>query len=96
MLRIAIIIIAALEIYWFSDTFSLSIEVLTPPSEGPWFNRAFALLMGVIAPLCAIAAGGLALAGKRLGLAGILLCVAPVLYMVPSIAFGIAVAIYGF
>ena len=95
-LRITIVIIAALELYWFSDGFSLSIEMLSPPYTSHWYDLVFAFLTGVVAPLCAIAAGGLALAGKRLGLAGILLCVAPVAYMIPSIAFLIAVMIYGF
>lgn len=95
MLRIAIIIVAALEIYWFSNSYRLAFETL---SEGnaQWFNVASALATGVIAPLCALAAAGLAIAGKRLGLAGILLCVGPALYLLPVIAFAIAIMIYGF
>jgi hypothetical protein len=93
--RIAIIIIAAIEIYFFSDIFRLSFETLTE-SGAQWFNVASALAAGVFAPLLAITAGALSLAGKRLGLAGILLCVAPVFYLLPVIAFGISVMIYGF
>jgi hypothetical protein len=40
--------------------------------------------------------GALSLAGIRLGLAGILLCVGPATYLLPVIAFGIGIAIYGF
>jgi hypothetical protein len=96
-LRIAIVVIAALELYWFSDGFRLSWDTLAPPwDDVVWFNLLFALGNGVIVPLCALAAAGLAIAGKRLGLAGILLCIAPVVYAIPVISFGIAVAIYGF
>jgi hypothetical protein len=96
ILRIAIVVIAALALYWFRDGYALSWEMLAPPYEGPWFNYLFALGNGVIVPLCAIAAAGLAIAGKRLGLAGILLCVAPIVYVLPVVAFGIGVMIYGF
>jgi hypothetical protein len=94
-LRIAIVFIAAIEIYFFSDSFRLAFETLTE-GGAQWFNVASAIGTGVIAPLLALAAAGLSLAGKRLGLAGILLCLAPVPYVLPVIAFGIAVAIYGF
>lgn len=97
VLRIAIVVIAALELYWFRDGYELSWATLAPPwSDGQWFNLLFALGNGVIVPLCALAAGGLAIAGKRLRLAAILLCLAPVVYAIPVISFGIAVAIYGF
>lgn len=96
MLRIAIIIIAALEIFWFSDSFSLALDTLAEPRDAQGFNVASALAAGVFAPLCALAAAGLALAGKRLGLATILLCVGPATYLLPVIAFGIGIAIYGF
>jgi len=97
VLRIAIVVIAALELYWFRDGYELSWATLAPPwSDGQWFNLLFALGNGVIVPFCALAAGGLAIAGKRLRLAAILLCLAPVVYAIPVIAFGIAVAIYGF
>jgi hypothetical protein len=96
VLRIAIVLIAALEIYWFSDGYALAFETLTPPVEGAWFNVLFSILVGIVSPLCALVAAGLAIAGKRLGLAGILLCAAPVAYVVPSITFLIGVMIYGF
>lgn len=95
-LRIAVVVIAALELYWFSDGYALSFEMLADPFGLKWYDLLFSLGSGVIAPLCALAAAGLAIAGKRLGLAGILLCVAPVIYALPVIAFAIAVMIYGF
>ena len=96
-LRIAIVVIAALELYWLRHGYRLSWDTLAPPwNDVAWFNLLFALGNGVIVPLCALAAAGLAIAGKRLGLAGILLCIAPVVYAIPVISFGIAVAIYGF
>lgn len=97
VLRIAIVVIAAFELYWFRDGYELSWETLAPPwGEGPWFNLLFALGNGVIVPLCALVAAGLAIANRRLGLAMILLCIAPAVYLLPVIAFGIGVAIYGF
>jgi hypothetical protein len=95
-LRIAMIAVAALEIWYFSGGFSLAFEILADPVGSRWFNLLFAFCEGVIAPLMALAAAGLCLAGKRLGLAAILLAVAWLSYMAGSIAFGIAVAIYGF
>jgi hypothetical protein len=96
VLRIAIVAIAALELYWFSDGYRLSFDTLAYPFGIEWFNLLFAIGNGVIAPLCALAAAGLAIAGKRPGLAAILLCVAPVIYLIPVISFGISVMIYGF
>ena len=97
LLRIAILLVAALELYWLSDGYRLSWDTLAPPwDDVAWFNLLFALGNGVIVPLCALAAAGLAIAGKRLGLAGILLCIAPAVYVLPVVAFGIGVAIYGF
>ena len=96
MLRIAIAIVAALEIFFFSDSFRLSFETLFQRGSEQWFNVASSLAAGVIAPLLALAAIGLAIAGKRLGLAGILLCAAPVIYLLPVIAFVIGITIYGF
>jgi hypothetical protein len=96
-LRVAIVVIAALELYWFSDGYALSWDTLVPPwDDVVWFNLLFALGNGVIVPLCALVAAGLGIAGKRLGLAGILLCVGPVLYALPVIAFGVGIMIYGF
>ena len=96
ILRIALVVIAAIEIYWFSDSYGLAFGTLTHPFEARWFDVASALASGMIAPLTAIAAAGLAVAGKRLGLAAILLGVAPVVYLLPVIAFFIAIMIYGF
>src|SRR5215207_6519748 len=96
ILRVAIVVIAAFELYLLRDGYRLSFETLADPFDSTWFNLLSALGNGVIVPLCALVAAGLAIAGKRLGLAGILLCVAPVVYAIPVIIFGIAVAIYGF
>jgi hypothetical protein len=97
ILRIAIVLIAAFEIYWIWDGSALALEVLTPPiAWRPWFNVPFAILMGIVAPLCALAAAGLAIAGKRLGLAGILLCVAMIAYYVPAATTIASIMIYGF
>jgi len=95
MLRIAIAIVAALEIFFFSDSFRLAFETLAD-GNAQWFNVASSLAAGVIAPLLALAAIGLAIAGKRPGLAGLLLCAAPVIYLLPVIAFVIGIMIYGF
>jgi hypothetical protein len=96
ILRVAIVVIAALELYWFRDGYRLSWEMLAPPYEGPWFNYLFAFLVGIVAPGCALAAAGLAIAGKRLGLALILLCVAVIAYWVPPGTMIIGIMIYGF
>ena len=90
---------AALALYWFfSDGGSaLALEVLMPPiAWRPWFTVPFAILIGIVAPLCAIVAAGLAIAGKRLGLAAILLCVGMVAYYVPPATTIASIMIYGF
>jgi hypothetical protein len=97
ILRIAIVLIAAFEIYWFWDGSALALEVLTPPiAWRPWFSVPFAILVGIVAPLCALVAAGLAIAGKRLGLAVILLCVGMVAYYVPAAITIVGIMIYGF
>lgn len=97
ILRIGMVFVAALELYWFSDGYALSWETLAPPwDDVQWFNLLFSLGNGVIVPLSALAAAGLAIAGKRLGLAAILLGVAAVVYVLPVVAFGVGVMIYGF
>lgn len=96
ILRIAIVVVAAFALYWFRDGYALSWEVLTPPYEGPWFNLLFSFGNGVIVPLSALAAAGLAIAGKRLGLALILLVVAAVVYVIPVVTMIIGIMIYGF
>lgn len=96
LLRSVILAAALLEFgYFFTDGMPLALEIL---AEGgvKWFDTLFALATGVVGPLCALAAGALAIANRRLGLAGILLALAPVIYWSPSIAFAIAVMIYGF
>jgi hypothetical protein len=96
VLRVAIVVIAALALYWFRDGYALSWATLAPPWDWNDVNLLFALGNGVIVPLCALAAAGLAIAGKRLGLAAILLFVAAIVYVLPVVAFGIGVMIYGF
>ena len=96
LLRIAIVVIAALELYWFSGGLELAFEILADPVGTKWFDLLSAFAVGVVAPLCALAAAGLAIANRRPGLAAIMLCIAPLSYMAPSIAFAIAVMIYGF
>lgn len=94
-LRGLIVAVAAFELFHFSDGYRLAFDMLTGMS-GPWFDILFALGVGVIAPLCALAAAGLAIANRRLGLAAFLLAGALLVYWAPVIAFAIAVMIYGF
>ena len=77
MLRVATVAVAALEIFLFSDVFRLAFDTLAHPRDAQWFNVASSLGSGVIAPLLALAAAGLAAFGKRLLLAAILLGAAP-------------------
>jgi hypothetical protein len=95
LVRSLILAGALLELLHFMDGVPLALELLAGGGL-KWFDLLFALATGIVGPLCAIAAGGLAIANRRLGLAGILLVVAPVIYWSPSIAFAIAVMIYGF
>jgi hypothetical protein len=94
-LRAILAALAALEIYFFSDIFSLGLETLADP-EARWFDILSALAGAVVAPLMALLAAALALAGRRLGLAAILLVAAPVVYFAPAIAFAVGIVIYGF
>jgi hypothetical protein len=96
VLRIVIVVIAALEIFWFSEAFDLTYQTLAEGLKAQWFNVASALASGVIAPVLALAAAALAVVGKRLGLAAIVLCTAPLIYALPVIAFTIGIMIYGF
>lgn len=94
-LRIAIIAVAVLELWYFSKTFELAFGTFVDP-DPRWFNVLSALAEGVIAPLFALAAIGLAIANRRLGLAAIFLGVAVLVAAMPVIAFGIGIMIYGF
>ena len=96
MLRILIVIIAALELFWFSGAYAISFEMLAPPWNAHWYDYLFAVGNGIVVPLCALAAGVLAILGKRLGLAAILLVVAAIVYILPGLSSVIAVMIYGF
>ena len=95
-LRIAMIAVVALEIWYFSGGLPLAYEILAHSFDSRWFNVLFAFCEGVIAPLMGLAAAGLCIAGRRLGLAAILLGVAPIFYMMGAIAFTIGIMIYGF
>ena len=68
ILRIAIVLIAALELYWFWDGSPLALETLMPPIEARGFNLLFAILVGIVAPLCALVPPGLRSPGNACGL----------------------------
>jgi len=95
LLRTAIAILAALEIYWFSENFELALEILLDPGPS-WFNFLSAFTDVIVAPALALAAIGLCIAGRRLGLAAILAAVAPLVFLWSALVFAIAVMIYGF
>jgi hypothetical protein len=95
LLRAAIAILAALEIYWFSDNFQLAIETFADPDPLS-INLVSAITDLIVAPGLALAAIGLCIAGRRLGLAAILMLLAPLVYLWHVFAFAIAVMIYGF
>jgi hypothetical protein len=95
ILRSAIVTAAAFELWHFSDDYWQAFVTLTG-GEAQWlFNRWQAFAVGVAAPLCALAAAGLAIADRRLGIAGLLLVAALLLHWSPIIPFAIAVTIYG-
>lgn len=98
MLRIVIVVLAALELLYFFayGDMPLQWEILLPPVGVSWFNILSALAVAVFAPLLALAAIVLAVIGRRLGVAIALLCVAPLVYWGPVIAFTVAIMIYGF
>jgi hypothetical protein len=96
LLRLVIIVIAGIELWYFSESFELSFEILTDPIGTRWFNFVDALGQAIIAPLLAIAAAVMGVVGRRLGLAGILLAIAAFVYVLWSLVFAIGVAIYGF
>lgn len=95
ILRGFIVVAAAFALYSFTDGMPLALGVL---AEGglTGIDALFALATGVAGPLCALAAGALAIMNRRLGLACILLVAAPLIYWSPVIAFAISVMIYGF
>jgi hypothetical protein len=93
--RIAIIVVAVLELWYFSKTFELAFGTFADPDPS-WFNVLSALAEGVIAPLLALAAIGLAIANCRLGLAAIFLGAAALVSAMPVVAFAIGIMIYGF
>lgn len=95
LLRGLIVALAAFELFHFSEGMPLALEVLAG-LDAPWFDLLFAFGVGVVAPVCALAAALLAIANRRLGLAAILLVAALLIYWMPVIAFAIAVMIYGF
>jgi hypothetical protein len=95
VVRSLILAAALLELGHFTDRMPLAFEMLAG-MDGKWFDMLSALATGIAAPLCALAAGLLAIANRKLGLAGALLATALLIFWAPAIAFAIAVAIYGF
>lgn len=95
ILRGLIVALAAFELYHVSDGMPLALEVLAG-MDAKWFDMLFALGVGILAPLCALAAAALAVMNRRLVLACVLIGVALLVYWMPVIAFAIAVMIYGF
>lgn len=95
ILRATIVAAAAFELWYFSDDYWQAFVTLTGGQAQWLFNRWQAFAVGVAAPLCALAAAGLAIADRRLGIAGLLLVAALLLHWSPIIPFAIAVAIYG-
>lgn len=94
-LRAAIVAAAAFELWYFSDSYRFTVVTLTG-GKAPWLLNIWETLAhGVAAPLCALAAAGLAIANRRLGIACLLLGVALLLYFSPIIPFVLAVMIHG-
>lgn len=95
LLRAILALLAGLEIYWFSESFSLAAEILLDPGP-PWFNVLSAFTDLIVAPALALAAIGLCIADRRIGLAAILVAAAPLVFLWHVLVFMIAVMIYGF
>ena len=95
MLRSFIIVIAGVEIWFFSESFSLDYEILST-FDARWFNVLGSLATGVIAPLLSVGAIILSFRPAQIVLAAILLCTAPVIYSLPFMTFFIGILIYGF
>ncbi|MBI4273745.1 MAG: hypothetical protein HY659_03460 [Rhizobiales bacterium] len=97
MLRLVIVIIAAVELLYLAANIPLELTLATlTDRDAHWFNVTSALAEAVIAPLLALAAIGLCIANRRLGLAVFFAALAPFVYLSPIIAFAIGIAIYGF
>lgn len=95
LLRVTIVAAAAFELWYFSDAYRFTFVTLTG-GKAPWLLNIWETLAhGVAAPLCALAAAGLAIANLRLGVACLLLGAALLLYWSPIIPFVIAITIYG-
>lgn len=95
LLRAAIVAAAAFELWYFSDSYRKAFVTLTGGDAKWLLNGWEAFAVGVGAPLCALAAAGLAIADLRPGLAYLLLGAALLLYWSHIIPFVIAIAIYG-
>lgn len=95
LLRAAIVAAAVFELWHFSDAYRFTLVTLTG-GKAPWLLNIWeTLAVGVGAPLCALAAAGLAIANRRLDVACLLLGAALLLYWSPIIPFVIAIALYG-
>ncbi|MGV3633915.1 MAG: hypothetical protein ACO1NY_06160 [Pseudorhodoplanes sp.] len=93
--RAAIVAAAAFELWYFSDVYRFTFVTLTG-GKAPWLYNAWeAFAVGLAAPLCALAAAGLAIANRRLAIACLLLGAALLLYFSPIIPFVLAIAIHG-
>ncbi|HWV43827.1 hypothetical protein [Pseudorhodoplanes sp.] len=68
LLRVVIVAVAALALWYFSNFYGKAIVTLTGGQAQWLFSRSEAFLAGVAAPLCALATMGFAIAGRRLGL----------------------------
>jgi hypothetical protein len=97
MLRIAIVVLAVLELisfFWFGYM-GLQWEILLHPLTVHQNSFGSALVTAVIAPLLALGAIALVTAARRPGIAIALLCAAFVVFYGEMIPFVIGVMIYG-
>lgn len=95
LLRMAIVGVAALALWHFSDFYGKAFITLTGGKAEWLLNGWEAFAAGVAAPLCALAAAGLAITNHRLGFACLLLGAALLLYVSFIIPFVLAVLIHG-
>jgi len=97
LLRIAIVVLAAIELisFFWLGYMSIQWEVLLNPLKEHRISYDSALFNAVIAPLAAIGAIALVTLGWRPWIASALLGVTFLLFYGPIIPFAIAVMIYG-
>jgi hypothetical protein len=97
MIRIAIVVLAAIELisFFWLGYMSLQWEILLNPLKEHRISYDSALFNAVIAPLMALGAIALVTMGRRPWIAITLLGVAFLFFYGPIIPFAIAVMIYG-